>query len=67
MIFQFFAHATPSLYGEGDINSAATFTHCMNQRRACDPWDFKQVDQAHGPLLDIAAELARHKAARFAR
>jgi hypothetical protein len=64
--FEFYAHATPSMFGEGDENSAARLANLMNQHRALDLWYFRQVDEADGPVMDIAAEIARHHAARGA-
>lgn len=61
MIFEFFA---ASLFGEGEANTAATLAGIMNQGRALNPWNFKEVDEARGPLLNIAAEIAWHRRAR---
>jgi hypothetical protein len=67
MIFEFYAHATHSLYGAGDANSAARLANLMNQHRSLSLWHTREIDEAHGPLLDIAAEVARHHAARGAK
>ena len=66
-IYEFYAHSTPSLFGEGDANNAARLANLMNQHRAINIWNVQQVEDAHGPLLDIAAEIARHHAARGAQ
>jgi hypothetical protein len=64
-IFEFYRHGGASLYGTGDANQAAQLTHSMNRHRACDPWNFRQVEQADGPRLNIADELAWHRATRL--
>jgi hypothetical protein len=62
--FEFTAHKTDSLFGEGDANSAERLCNLMNQHRALSLWGFRPVEKAPGPVLDIAAEIARHHAAR---
>ena len=64
MIYEFFAHSTPSLYGEGDANSAAQLAGFMNIHRAINVWHVREVDKAPGPLMNIAAEIARHRTAQ---
>ena len=55
------------LFGDGDANMAAQLTYYMNQHRATDPWSFREVKTAGSPGMDIATEVARDKAARFAQ
>jgi hypothetical protein len=67
MKYEFYAHSTASLFGEGDANTAARLTNLMNQGRAINVWDIRPVDKVNGPLLNIAAEIARHHAAKGER
>lgn len=64
MLYEFYAHATPSLYGEGDANNAARLCNLMNQHRADNVWEVRPVEKAHGPVMNIADEIHRHHAAR---
>jgi hypothetical protein len=61
MIFEFYAHGTPSLFGEGDAGQAAQLAYFMNRHRALDVWQFREVDSEHGPVMNIANELAYHR------
>ena len=59
--FEFHAHATPSLYGQGSENEAAKLCAMMNRWRALNKWQWRETDNG-GPVMDIAHELQRHLA-----
>jgi hypothetical protein len=64
MLYEFYAHATPSMFGEGDVNQAARLCSHMNAHRAISTWNMRPVEKAGGPVMNIADEIARHVAAQ---
>jgi hypothetical protein len=61
MLFEFHAHKTQSIYGSGSAGEAQKLCGLMNFMRACDRWEFREVQEAHGPVMNIAEEIRRHK------
>ena len=62
----FEAHSTPSLYGAGSELEAQRLCSLMNEHRALSRWEVRAVDKAGHPMMDIAAEIERHRVARAA-
>lgn len=61
--FEFSAHSTPSLYGNGTEIEAAKLTQYMNRWRAINKWQFRETDNAGHHVMDIAHEIQRHREA----
>ena len=62
-VFEFHAHATPSLYGEGTKSDAARLTAYMNIHRSLNVWSYRLSKSPCDPILNIAHELKRHQEA----
>ena len=64
--WEFVAHATTPLYGTGTAGDAARLCAFMNEHRILNRWQVYAVANGGHPMLDIAAEVARHMEARAA-
>jgi hypothetical protein len=53
-LFEFYAHNTPSMYGQGSAGEAGKLCSLMNQYRSLNHWDFREVTEARGPVMNLA-------------